>query len=681
MSSQKSDISSVGYNLSQPSSTGASEDVSEASIRIEYSRRARRRAKVRMTRDHLLEHQLDIAKKLKCHKQNSENDQVGRPFVYAVLWLALNHIGDDLQLGDMIRYSKESHIKLNNISSFLPANVDTKHAVNHFRRSSRDYLQHFALRRKAFAVAQTIKLRTVKMPDLSKLCARYVKELCLPPLVGEMVNKLLAFYPPQMKLKKTFPAAVPNFEGRAMAYIVFVLKLFFGLDDEREVKISRAAQAVNAKLEQLELKHSPLFVWSEWVEYIDMRNVILSQCHYPTAMHIDPNAQVPVDLYVDFLKRANEDSMCSEKFRKREMENIGVVFEQVLKLHKNDERTNTSMHFPASLTPFYSYLSQINCMDAIKSQIYIPEFMQVCHDARDMLAFLKPINLRRAFNEAGHKLDVYQIGQSENVQFVPITFDNGRVMENVRFSFDITKDDWMRLINERDAARDAECLKKYAEYSEQARDSVHTHLRKLRTKEVSAARVKKIVANSPTKRTEPASAPDSSDAVSISISDIPSYKYFDEDEKDIIDEFILNEPRRNLDQPPNILDYGSSDASAVSSDDETPLSSLLDENHIEFIISNYDYWISLENLYHLTYKSFDEKSKHLPKSFQWLLNQCALHLHQQPKDLYVELMAIENAYRFVLKPTFKMDNCFKYRDATKLSGSLGGAVEWLKRIW
>lgn len=681
MSSQKSDISSVGYNLSQPSSTGASEEISETSIRIEYSRRARRRAKVRMTRDHLMEHQRDIAKKLKCHKKYCENDQIGRPFVYALLWCALNHIGDDLQLGDMIRYTKESHIKLNNISSLLPANVDTKQAVNHFRRSSRDYLQHFAIRRKAFAVAQTIKLRTIKMPDLSKLCARYVKELCLPSIVGEMVNKLLAFYPPQMKKSSKFPAAVPNFEGRAMAYILFVMKLFFGLDDEREQKISKAAQAVNGKMEQLELKHKALFVWSEWVEYIDMRNVILSQCHYPTAMHIDPNAKIPVDLYVDFLKRANEDSMCSEKFRKKEMENIRVVFEQVLKLHKDTEPKSTSMHFPASLTPFSSYLNQINCIESIKSQIYIPEFMNVNHESRDFLAFLKPINLRRAFNDAGHKLDVYQIGQSENVQFVPITFDNGRIMENVRFSFGITKDDWIRSMHEHDAEREAENAKTHTMYSEEARAAVDMHLRKLRTKEANAVKVKKIVANPPTKLQQATSVLDSSDAVSISISDIPSYKYFDEDEKDIIDEFILNEPRRNLDHPPNILDYCSSNESADSSDDETPLSSLLDENHIEFIISNYDYWITLENLYYLTNKSFDEKSKHLPKSFQWLLKQCALHLHQLPKDLYIELMAIENIYRFVLKPTFKMDNCFKYRDAGKLSGNLGGAVEWLRRIW
>lgn len=239
-------------------------------------------------------------------------------------------------------------------------------------------------------------------------------------------------------------------------------------------------------------------------------------------------------------------------------------------------------------------------------------------------------------------------------------------------------------MNERDAAREAENAERHAMYSEQAHDSVHMHLRKLRTKEANAVKVKKIVASSPDKRPQQAnaSAPDSSDAVSISISDIPSYKYFDEDEMDIIDEFILNEPRRNLDQPRNILDYCSSNDSADdSSDDETPLSSLLDANRVEFIISNYDYWISMENLYHLTYKSFDEKSKQLPKSFQWLLKQCALQLHQLPKDLFVELMAIENAYRFVLKPTFKMDNCFKFRDTRKLSGTLGGAVEWLKRIW
>lgn len=91
----------------------------------------------------------------------------------------------------------------------------------------------------------------------------------------------------------------------------------------------------------------------------------------------------------------------------------------------------------------------------------------------------------------------------------------------------------------------------------------------------------------------------------------------------------------------------------------------------------------MQNIYYMTNASFVDSSNALPKSFQWLLKQCALQLHMHTKDLYMELLAIENQYRYVLKPIFKMDSYIKYRSSTsnKLDIETQNSIRNLKRIW
>ena len=38
---------------------------------------------------------------------------------------------------------------------------------------------------------------------------------------------------------------IPNYEGRAMAYVIVVMKSLFGLDDITEKEISRVADKIN----------------------------------------------------------------------------------------------------------------------------------------------------------------------------------------------------------------------------------------------------------------------------------------------------------------------------------------------------------------------------------------------------------------------------------------------------
>lgn len=665
MSSQKTDIDSIGQNLSQYSSTGPSSDNTEASIRIRYSRRTRRKARKQMTREHLIEHQNDISRRLKCHNFK-DREVLGRSFVFALLWLALNQIDDSTQISDLIRYAKESHIKLNNISSFLPPNVDGKQAMYHFRKSSNDSLNHSALRSKALLVARMINMQHIRMPNLGNLCERYVKDLSLPSAIADMIRRLIAFHAPEMKTNKcsALSRGVPNYEGRAMAYIIFVLKLYFGLDDNREMEISRSAQVVNQKLIEFDSKQDPIFVWSEWVEYVEMRNTILSRCHYPTAMQIDPNVSMHTDMYIDFLKRANDDGQFQEKYRKVEMENIRLIFDQIVQLHSNEKRkTNPSCHFSPTQTPFSSYMEHIKNDRSIKSKVYVPEFMNVDHEARDMLALLKPNQLKKEFKSHNHRLVIKKIGFNKNFNFVPVTYTNSKITTNVQFEFDVTTQEWIKEIRDSEIAKQNTMKVNRSIEHELIGVGVKNHLESL-----SAKQQAKKLASKDTSLTQNATT------ATETVSD----NFFEEVEKEIIDDYRLLEPRRNLDQQPNMLHYLSSDDDSESDD-----SSIDSNNQIDFILSNFDYWIAMRNIYYITNASFAETLNELPKSFQWLLNQCALQIHMPVKDLYIELLAIENQYRYVLKPIFKMSHYIKYRKLNrgKLDTQTLNAIKLLKKIW
>lgn len=686
MSSQKSDISSIGYNLSQPSSTAASSmDESDASVKIQFSQVTRRRAKRKMTREHMLLHQNDVGKKLRCHSQRpNAEDKLGRPFVYAIIWLALNQIDDDLQFSDLIRFGRESHIKINNVSTYFPPNVDLKHAVYVYRQGGRDQQKYMPLRRKAYEIARTVRLRQLKVPDLGRLCERYCKELSLPPALADMAKKLIAFHPPRMRMsrKGAFQGAVPNFEGRAMAYIIFLFKLIFGLDDDREHRMSQSAHKINERIASSDIKRSPLFVWTEWRHYIEMRNHFLSQCHLPTAFHIDPSAHHPVDLYVEFVKQANEDSLFTEPYKRKEMENIRSIFEQIVKLNNaSSVQSNNSRHFAPSLTPFSSYFSQILTDEALISNLELPEYMHVRHDEHDIFSFVKPAKLRRAFEEANQRLEIYQIEHNKSVIFKPFSSDINFFRKlSFRFEFGLSTEEWLSELEHAEKQRQEEYESQRMEYDECARTMTHLHIDRIRQKEVQVLREKrKTIRPSPLA----GGSVNTGDAISDTISEIPSYKYFDEEEKDITADVLLSEPRRNLDFQPTIVDYSSDEESNDSSDDETPLSSLVGENGLELLVSNFNYWISMESISHLAIvrSSFVQKAKKLPKSFQWLLEQCALHLNMDTLELYTELLAIESQFRYKLKPTFKMNNCYRFREAMKLPKPLRYAVQTLDSIW
>jgi len=70
---------------------------------------------------------------------------------------------------------------------------------------------------------------------------------CFELLVAEIVKyveRVMTFSPPPLKFNKSRTHFL-NYEGRAMAYVIFVLKLLLGLDGKTEYEISVVTKELN----------------------------------------------------------------------------------------------------------------------------------------------------------------------------------------------------------------------------------------------------------------------------------------------------------------------------------------------------------------------------------------------------------------------------------------------------
>lgn len=168
-------------------------------------------------------------------------------------------------------------------------------------------------------------------------------------MFAEFVLVLISRSPPVMRIEKK-TTVIPNIEGRTVSFIIFALKLLFGLDGVAEEKLSRIVEKVNA---QGNHKKS-LFNFSKWLEYIEYRKAVIKEEHYPAQYTTKQYKNTP--LFLDFLneQKAKYDEKLQENFT------INLIKNNLQKL-KNMQPTRYSRHstFKHSLTPYLDYTNHI----------------------------------------------------------------------------------------------------------------------------------------------------------------------------------------------------------------------------------------------------------------------------------------------------------------------------------
>ncbi|XP_031774027.1 LOW QUALITY PROTEIN: TATA box-binding protein-associated factor RNA polymerase I subunit B [Apis florea] len=282
--------------------------------------------------------------------------------LWAIIYLALRIHDQPIQLGDMLRYGKEGHLSYYKLDHLLPPEMNLTANERSFLRQNVE-ITHKGMRRIIASMAKFLGVWDIICPDILSLIKRYCQELGLPRGIQLYTERLIALSPPKMifNIKKSY---IPNYEGRAIAFIIVVLKTLLGLDGITEYYISRIAEKINSIAIERGLLNEKLFNFQEWQRYIECRKTILSRAHYPTKMKYYPDLDGIDDLYLKFLEfitsksNKNEVNIKSSKhFLPEEL--INGMKKHITSLNINDLSPKTVDIFPPSLTPLYSYLQYL----------------------------------------------------------------------------------------------------------------------------------------------------------------------------------------------------------------------------------------------------------------------------------------------------------------------------------
>lgn len=254
-------LSQPSYHSSTTLTSSTSQGSSTRAIRLSFSRSARKYYKTKMNRSHLKKHEIDEKSELKCHQlhkapklnKNIASAHLSRQTVYTILYIALNLIQDDIQLCDILRFMREGHLSSTQIMHFFPEEI----ALNceeliksKIFYSRRDIFLDMSMRIHTSFLCRLLHINELQTPNLQNLINRYVDDLNLPSQITIYINRLINLCPIQKIPLKLEHRISPFYEARAMAFIIFILKLLFGLDDHKEIQISKSAKIINNEIEK-----------------------------------------------------------------------------------------------------------------------------------------------------------------------------------------------------------------------------------------------------------------------------------------------------------------------------------------------------------------------------------------------------------------------------------------------
>lgn len=629
-------------------------------------------------------------------------DILTRNTIFFIIFLAMNQINCEHQLGDIIRYIREGHLTYYDISKFFPENIDITKIQKNFRLINFSIPSHNHFRFEVTGIAKLLNVR-MQIPDMSKLCKRYCDELELPNDVYRLIEILLIIYPPEMEIKSH--QRVPNYEGRAMAYIIFIMKYLFGLDDDREERISQSALTINSTLSNINGNDiQSLFIWSEWVKYIEMRNVLLSKCHYPSALVIDSKSELNTHLYMDYLTKFSfkDEQKFTVKNAKNiaTMSNIHEMFKEINFMEKIENK-KPSLSFPSSTTPQRSYLEHMLENRSTLSTLHIPEFMYKKHYNCDILSFLRPSKLKLALERFNIGLIVNEHGYSKKLSFESV-YRNEKLFQKqsqanktINIDFDINEEEWIKVIknkNEKGKNDEKEKLNSIEDIINENLEEIYYQNERIAAKkqqqQKNANKNKNVNLQQTTNNDTHLDAttnniPSTIDNTSISdIFSLASNEYLDIIGPEFQD--ILSQPKNFLDNTTSIFNYV--DNTKEDQDYRLNASEKIYSTLLTLDISNCDYWLTIGNIStsSMYYEQFNNIFSKLPKNFQWLLKQCARVIENEPRDLYEQLIILENCYAHILEPLNSISNnmiAFQKIDKYKNVDRLHRAIRSIAWRW
>lgn len=616
---------------------------------------------------------LDARQKLAYHQlsQAEKTRIVTGSTLLSIIWCASNICGSRIQITDLVRFVREGNISYFTYKHFLPEDYvryTDKFSHTTFHSNSMLRFENFRYQLTAFIKYIPDLITSIKVPNLSEISKRYLTELNLPPGLNDYIERLITLFPPEMPFKLS-TSVVPNYEGRAMAYIVFLLKLIFGLDDKREKDMSDASRKLNVKLELKNL--DKLFVFEDWKEFIEYRKRILSQFYFPLLFHHDSIDEKPYLHFVDLLDTLQPKVMNEEeprikaknargKAREQAEINCQDILKKLIRQHNMKESSQLqtdnirAMAFGASMTPMKDYFEHILSSYADKMD-FNKEITNVDHTAFVVEPFLTPKIFKNKLNEMDITIKLQKTQVSSKFDFRKA---NSRCLTIQRKEY----------ILSHDVGRDTfeEQMESAIDYEAKAKKNRNRRFQKSREQSIIKERLmwRELIAKKVEERKlnvmtdEPGNLDDTQiEDEDMNDSNIPT-KFR---QPTILDD-LSSEDEVDLDFD-ELWDEIPEDKADDSSDDNA------DDDSTKFFTPNFNFWHRMFNV-RTDYPSLSlqmEEFEKLPKNFKWLIKECATILHQQPLTLYVELLVIENQFINVFQPVELVDNVIEYRQDINLT--------------
>ncbi|XP_022918397.2 TATA box-binding protein-associated factor RNA polymerase I subunit B [Onthophagus taurus] len=352
---QQSESSLVNQSLSSLKSANSSP--SDAKV-IQYNKTAEKCLKKHMKARHLKKHCEDVHSTLDCHKKltgrsatSYYNDPsvISRSKLFSLLYLGLLMNKQKIQLGDMLRFIKEGHLSFQHVDKFFPEElVEKKLNISSFTKGP-SFITHSMMRSNTVKLISYLNIKNVvPVQNIVEMCERYCKELNLPDFIYSFVLNIISRSLP--KFQYTFTSSLPNYEGRAVGFIIFLLKILFGLDDSTEYEMSKLASTINLHLRS---NHRKMFNFHEWLLYIKYRHFIVCQNNFPASYN--ENWHDETKIFVKHLEKYAE----KHELVKEDAPDIEIFKRLLYKLDQVWEDFDDGVDYKPTLTPYRDYINAL----------------------------------------------------------------------------------------------------------------------------------------------------------------------------------------------------------------------------------------------------------------------------------------------------------------------------------
>ncbi|XP_014221898.1 uncharacterized protein LOC106649137 [Trichogramma pretiosum] len=355
-------MSSMNQSLSSFSSRASSR--TERSQSIHFNQRARSEKK----RIKTMSHKVPKKRKINHHKYFNRTQYARGPDVISplkllsILYLALRYHDHGIQISDLLRYAREGHLSFYNMTSLLPSEVVIDRKDEIMLTNVKD-ITHKGIRMTVAHMAKFIEMKEIEKPSIIDLIQRYCEDLHLPRGIFLYAERLYAMSPPVMEFNFQM-SHIPNYEGRAMAFIIVILKMLFSIDDITEKETSRLVEKIN----KLSLENDPsaakLFSFGEWQRFIECCKSVLTNVHYPSKIKYNPDNIDAAHLFIRYMqmvasKRIIDMEETSKSKRGIPTEILSSMRKCIQSLDDQGIPLRHSEQFPPTFTPFKTYISEL----------------------------------------------------------------------------------------------------------------------------------------------------------------------------------------------------------------------------------------------------------------------------------------------------------------------------------